>query len=81
MALHTLAQDAYGTPVKFTENTVDPTVAINTTHQGIIAISVAAAIVTVFVALRFGLAFAAAALMGMFLSGMYSICCFALGGY
>ena len=67
--------------VTFEENTVDPTVANETLHKSIIAIVVSAIVVDIFVFLRFGFAFAAAAFFCMASSAVYSLCCFALGAF
>ena len=112
-------QEAFGSPVDFTENTVDPTVSINmvrgcprleaagrgrrsagqpcrsappapaahphcpTTqvHHGIEATAIAAAVVFVFIWLRFDLGFALGGLFSMASSGIFALSCFALGGY
>lgn len=71
----------YNGTVTFEENTVDPTVALTTVHEAIIAIVVSAVVCTVFVMLRFNLAFAIAAFFGMASAGVYSLCCFALGAF
>ena len=67
--------------VTFEENTVDPTVALNTVHEAIVAITVSAVVTAVFVFLRFGLNFAIAAFFGMVSASIYSLCCFALGAF
>lgn len=74
-------QNVTDTVVSFSENTVDPTVAITMVHHGILGICISAAVVAIFVWLRFGLAFAIAGTVAMCSSGVFSLCCFALGGF
>ncbi len=74
-------QDAYGAPVTFSENTVDPSVAIQMVHHGISAICIAAGVAALFVWFRFDLAIAVATFYAMASAGIFALCCFAIGGY
>lgn len=80
-AIVTAMEDAYGAPVAFTEITVDPSVAITMVHHGIKAICISAVVVALVVWLRFDLAAALSGGVAMASSGIFSLCCFAMGGY
>lgn len=71
----------YGKPITFVESTVDPLVADQLVHHGILAIIIAAIIVTAFVLFRFGPGFAASGFVGLASAGIFSLMCFAIGGY
>ena len=65
----------------FNENTVDPTVAINMVHHGIKAICIAASVVCLFVWLRFDFFIGLATFYAVASAGIFSLCCFAMGGF
>lgn len=74
-------QDAYGKPVAFVDSTVDPVVATHLVHEAIIAVVVSAVVVTVMLLIWFGPLFAVAGFIGLASSGVFSLCCFALGNF
>ena len=65
----------------YEEYTIDPSLAVEQSKKAIVAIVVSAVATSAFVLLRFGPGFAAAAFLCMASSGIFAICCFALGQY
>ena len=74
-------QNVLGGPIVYEEYTIDPSLAVEQSKKAIVAIVVSAVATSAFVLLRFGPGFAAAAFLCMASSGIFAICCFALGQY